>query len=93
MRTSFLGAAREVTGSCFPVGSGRPRLLVDCGLFQGGSEALAKDRAALDFDVSALDFMLLNRARIDHSELIPRVVHKGFRRRVYCAVVIPAFAR
>lgn len=84
MRISFLGAAREVTGSCFLVDTGSLRFLVDCGLFQGGSEALTKNRSALDFDVSALDFMLLTHAHVDHSGLIPRLVHKGFRGPVFC---------
>ena len=84
MRISFLGAAREVTGSCFLVDAGSLRFLVDCGMFQGGHEALTKNRSALDFDVSALDFMLLTHAHIDHSGLIPRLVHKGFRGPVYC---------
>ncbi len=84
MRISFLGAACEVTGSCFLVDAGSLRFLVDCGLFQGGHEALTRNRSALDFDVSALDFVLLTHAHIDHSGLIPRLVHKGFRGRIYC---------
>lgn len=39
MRLSFLGAAGEVTGSCFLVDTGAVRFLVDCGLFQGGRDA------------------------------------------------------
>jgi metallo-beta-lactamase family protein len=32
MKLSFLGAAREVTGSCFLVETGQVRFLVDCGM-------------------------------------------------------------
>lgn len=84
MRITFLGAAREVTGSCFLVETDGLRFLVDCGLFQGGADALVKNRAALAFDVSALDFALLTHAHIDHSGLIPRLVRKGFRGPIYC---------
>ena len=35
---AFHGAARTVTGSCYELTSGRHRLLVDCGLFQGLKE-------------------------------------------------------
>ena len=48
MRLAFLGAAEEVTGSCFLVETEGARFLVDCGLFQGGREAEARNRAALD---------------------------------------------
>ena len=33
MRLSFLGAAEEVTGSCYLVETGSARFIVDCGLF------------------------------------------------------------
>jgi len=84
MHIRFLGAAGEVTGSCFLIDTGSLRFLVDCGMFQGGREALIKNRAALDFDVSELAFVLLTHAHIDHSGLIPRLVHKGFDGPIYC---------
>ena len=35
---TFLGATRTVTGSKYLVETGPHRVLVDCGLFQGGYE-------------------------------------------------------
>ena len=67
---SFLGAAGEVTGSSYLVDTGTVRVLVDCGMFQGGRDADAKNRAALGFDVGALDAVLLTHAHIDHSGLL-----------------------
>jgi metallo-beta-lactamase family protein len=83
MRLAFLGAAREVTGSRFLVEADGLRFLVDCGMFQGGREARGKNRAALDFDPSGIDFVLLTHAHIDHSGLLPRLVALGFRGPVY----------
>ena len=84
MQIRFLGAAGEVTGSCFEVRSAGCRFLVDCGLFQGGREADRKNREALDFDVRELDFVILTHAHIDHSGLLPRLTMLGFRGPVYC---------
>jgi len=46
MKLSFLGAAQEVTGSCYLVETAEFRFLVDCGMFQGGREARRKNREA-----------------------------------------------
>jgi metallo-beta-lactamase family protein len=80
---AFLGAAGEVTGSCFRVDAGRTRFLVDCGMFQGGRDADEKNAAALGFDVGALDFVVVTHAHIDHSGLLPRLAALGFTGPVY----------
>ncbi|MFN3751303.1 MAG: MBL fold metallo-hydrolase RNA specificity domain-containing protein [Thiobacillus sp.] len=79
MKLTFLGAAREVTGSSYLVEHEGLRFLVDCGLFQGGREARAKNRRAFSFDPRSLDFVLLTHAHIDHSGLLPRLVALGFK--------------
>ena len=78
MRLSFLGGAGEVTGSCTLVETGDARFLVDCGMFQGGHEAWAKNLSALDFDLRRLDFVLLTHAHSDHSGLLPRLAALGY---------------
>ncbi|MDA0226033.1 MAG: MBL fold metallo-hydrolase, partial [Proteobacteria bacterium] len=80
---TFLGAAGEVTGSCFLVDTGTVRFLVDCGMFQGGREAKRRNREAFAFDPRSIDFVLLTHAHIDHSGLIPRLVALGYRGPVY----------
>ncbi|AGG89875.1 MBL fold metallo-hydrolase RNA specificity domain-containing protein [Rhodanobacter denitrificans] len=79
MQITFLGAAREVTGSCFLIETTTTRFLVDCGMFQGGREAAQRNRQAFGFDPSAIDFVLLTHAHIDHSGLLPKLTRAGFR--------------
>lgn len=82
MRLTFHGAAGEVTGSCFLVDTGEIKFLVDCGMFQGGGMADARNRS-LAFAPREIAFVLLTHAHIDHSGLIPRLVAQGFRGAVY----------
>ncbi len=85
MHMEFLGAAGEVTGSCYLVETGECRFLVDCGMFQGGPEAYRKNVNALNlpFDLRDIDFVLLTHAHIDHSGLLPRLAMLGFRGPIY----------
>jgi len=79
MKLTFLGAAREVTGSSYLVETDGLRFLVDCGMFQGGRETRAKNSRAFSFDPASIDFVLLSHAHIDHSGLLPRLVALGFK--------------
>ncbi len=83
MRVTFLGAAAEVTGSCYLLEIDNTRWLVDCGMFQGGRESRAKNLAALDFDLRELDFVVLSHAHLDHSGLVPRMTALGYRGPIY----------
>jgi metallo-beta-lactamase family protein len=78
MRLSFIGAAQEVTGSCFLVETEAVRFLVDCGMFQGGRQAREHNLRPWPFDPRELDFVLLTHAHIDHSGLLPRLCAHGF---------------
>ena len=79
MQLSFLGAAGEVTGSCYLIETANTRFIVDCGMFQGGGSADEKNHADFAFDPRAVDFALLTHAHIDHSGLLPRLCAQGFR--------------
>jgi metallo-beta-lactamase family protein len=82
MNITFLGAAGEVTGSCFLVETESVRFLVDCGMFQG-LDAAQKNRKALHLNAGKLDFVLLTHAHIDHSGLLPLLVARGFDGPIY----------
>ena len=83
MQMAFLGAAGEVTGSRHLVEVGASRVLVDCGLVQGGREAPARNRAPWGFDPKSLSAVVLTHAHLDHCGLLPRLVADGYPGRVY----------
>jgi len=78
----FLGAAGEVTGSCYLFEHRGLAFLVECGMFQGGRDA-ARKNARFAFEPKEIAFVLLSHAHIDHSGLLPRLAAQGFRGPIY----------
>jgi metallo-beta-lactamase family protein len=85
MKIAFHGAARVVTGSkhLITLGSGK-KLLMDCGLFQGGGDDTAQWNREFGFKASEVTWLVLSHAHIDHCGLIPKLVKEGFRGPIYC---------
>ncbi len=84
MRLTFLGAARQVTGSCYLVESEAGKLLVDCGMFQGSSHMRVQNRVDRIVNPAEIRWLLLTHAHIDHSGLIPRLSAAGFKGQIVC---------
>ena len=82
---SFWGAAGTVTGSRYLIETDRTRVLIDCGLFQGGRELRDRNWQDPPFNASALNAVLLTHAHIDHTGYLPRLVRHGFRGPIYCS--------
>jgi metallo-beta-lactamase family protein len=96
-RLTFLGAAGTVTGSKYLLEASGRRLLVDCGLFQGGKELRQRNWDRLPQDPASIDWVVLTHAHIDHTGYLPRLVRDGFRgpilsnatTRELCALLLP----
>ncbi len=83
MKVTFFGAAREVTGSCHLVETGTEKILVDCGMFQGGEEREKKNSDPFPFKASELDAVVLTHAHLDHTGRVPKLIREGFRGPIY----------
>lgn len=84
MKVTFCGAAGMVTGSCYLVESGKTKVLVDCGMFQGPKDITRRNYIPFIFDPKSISHVLLTHAHIDHSGLIPKLYKDGFRGKVIC---------
>lgn len=80
MKLTFIGAAHEVTGSCYYLEAAGRKFLVDCGMEQGAN---LYENKPLPVPASELDFVLLTHAHIDHSGNLPALFAAGFRGTVY----------
>jgi len=82
MDLHFLGGATTVTGSQYLLETGRARVLIDCGMFQGSPNEAIRNRVPLAYDPSTIDVILLTHAHLDHCGLIPHVVNEGYHARI-----------
>jgi len=84
MKIKVLGAGGgEVTGSAYLVQTDKARVLVDCGIFQGGKEAQAMNRFS-PADVSGLDAVIITHAHLDHTGRLPLLSKMRTAAPVYC---------
>jgi metallo-beta-lactamase family protein len=82
---TFLGAAQEVTGSCHLLeGAGIGRVLLDCGMHQGGDAVERIQDEQFAFDPATIDAVVLSHAHLDHCGMLPRLCHEGFTGPVIC---------
>lgn len=93
IRLSCHGAAKQVTGSCHLIETDSARVLIDCGLFQGGHELAEENAQDFGFDASKIDVLLLTHAHLDHCGRIPLLVKRGFRGRIISTAPTRELAR
>ena len=85
MKIAFHGAARVVTGSkhLITLNNGK-KYLLDCGMFQGMGPQTDVLNRNWGFTPAQVTHLILSRAHIDHTGLIPKLVKDGFTGKVFC---------
>jgi len=94
MKIAFHGAARAVTGSKHLVTlKDNTQILLDCGMFQGMGDVTEKLNGYFGFTPSAVTYVILSHAHIDHCGLLPRLVAEGFTGTIYSTPATMDLAR
>ena len=84
VRVTCLGGAGSVTGSNYLIETTEgKKILVDCGLFQGGKQMETRNWEDWGFDPAGIEALFLTHAHIDHSGRIPKLVKDGFQGRIF----------
>lgn len=78
MKIHFCGAARTVTGSMHLLDTGKEKVLMDCGIFQGPREDSEEKNRRFLFNPKEISTTLLSHAHLDHSGNLPSLVKQGF---------------
>jgi metallo-beta-lactamase family protein len=80
---TFVGAAREVTGSCHLLRVNGSTIALDCGMFQGRRHESAEKNRRLPVPIEELDAVVLSHAHIDHSGRLPFLVAQGYAKTIW----------
>jgi metallo-beta-lactamase family protein len=80
---TFHGAAGDVTGANFLLDIADRKILVDCGLSQGDTDALTKNYTPFAYTPADIHVLIVTHAHTDHIGRIPKLIHDGFRGVIY----------
>jgi len=83
LEITFVGAAREVTGSCHLLHVNGRTVALDCGMFQGRRHEAADKNRQLPVPITDLDAVVLSHAHIDHSGRLPYLIAEGYSKTIW----------
>ncbi len=83
IKLTFCGGVGEVTGANFLLEYNNQKILIDCGMVQGGEEARLANYTPFPYDPASIDVLVVTHAHIDHIGRIPKLVKEGFKGKIY----------
>ncbi len=92
MKLTFCGGAGEVTGANYLLESESAKVLIDCGLIQGGTFCDPKNFEDFPYDPKTIDAVFVTHAHIDHTGRLPLLYKKNFKGTIYSTPPTKDFA-
>ncbi len=83
MHIEFFGAAGEVTGSCHILHVAGRKVLLDCGMIQGGKKQEKRNSDPFPFSSGDIDAVILSHAHLDHAGRLPLLIRRGYKGPIY----------
>ena len=92
MKLTFYGGTGEATGSNYVLESGGIKIMVDCGLHQGGHYAEQENFEAFPYDPKSITAVFVTHSHLDHIGRLPSLVKAGFAGAIYSTHATKDFA-
>jgi len=82
-KVTFYGGVGTVTGSNFLLEADGQKILIDCGLNQGDRLDDKVNWQPFAYDPKEIDILFISHAHVDHLGRVPKLIHDGFRGKIY----------
>ncbi len=82
-KVTFCGGTGSVTGANFLLEIEDKKILIDCGLTQGIKLADDINWDPFPYNSKDVDILFITHAHMDHVGRVPKLIHEGFRRKIY----------
>ncbi|MBI4599443.1 MBL fold metallo-hydrolase [Candidatus Uhrbacteria bacterium] len=89
----FYGGAGGVTGANYVFEWNGLRVMIDCGLFQGGRFAEQENHKPFAYDPRSIDAICITHAHADHIGRLPKLIKDGYAGPIYSTEPTAALAR
>jgi metallo-beta-lactamase family protein len=83
MQLTFYGGTGEATGANYILESGGTRIMIDCGLHQGGHYADRENFEPFAYDPKQVAAVFITHSHLDHIGRLPSLVLAGFKGTIY----------
>jgi metallo-beta-lactamase family protein len=92
MKLTFYGGCGEATGSNYVLESNGMKIMVDCGLHQGGHYAEKENFEPFPYDAKSITAVFITLSHLDHVGRLPSLVRAGFTGKIYSTGATKDFA-